>query len=41
MISQSYFLRLPPSLLGFNRALQQRQPEVGTEIVIPLKVFDN
>ena len=33
-IAQQYNL-IPPTLLAFNRVLQQQQPEVGTEIVIP------
>lgn len=33
-IAQQYNL-IPPTLLAFNRVLQQEQPKVGTEIVIP------
>lgn len=33
-IAQQYNL-IPPTLLAFNRELQQEQPAVGTEIVIP------
>lgn len=33
-IAQQYNL-IPPTLLAFNRVLQQGQPPVGTEIVIP------